>query len=284
MSEEAARISALAALPQIEDCCDHPKSVARSRPLRPAIYPLHSIITTSSSNTSPTHSPCMSRRSSSAGSNVSSKSVRFPDEISTFRFTHSREQYDRSPIIPSCEDLEIPSCKAVDSGSWRTCLQKKAREAALANQPPPFISTVWSGDLNHPTPISPSSAVCPSLVHEDWSSSSESEEHLSPTNLTPPPQHDSYLPLSSELLCKSLLSTSEKTFSWDSFRSATDSYDDDAEEDDDAEGDTICRKRDRLSEGDSDEEDEDRPARICSLGGKISRTELYSEVDCLGGF
>lgn len=281
MSEEVARIEALAALPALEECCDHPKSVARSRPLRPAIYPLHSIIT--SSNTSPTHSPCMSRRSSSAGSNVSSKSVRFPDEIATFRYTHSREQYDRSPIIPSCADLEIPSCKAANSGGWRTCLQKKAREAALANQPPPFISSVWSGDLNHPTPISPSSVLCPSLVHEDWSSSSESEEHFSPTTFTPPPQHDNYQPLSSELLTKSLLSTTEKTFSWDNFRTATDSYDDDAE-DDDAEVDTICRKRDRQSDAESDEDDEDRPARICSLGGKISRTELYSEVDCLGGF
>lgn len=293
----------LAALPQPFDDMAI-ENLPKPRPLRPTIFPLHPILSKSGS---PIHSPTreMSRRSSSAGSCGSNKSVHFPyhdHQLTSFQFTHSRDQYDRSPIIPSCEDLEIPSCKKAGSGAWMRCLQRKAKEASEAGQAPPFISSVFSGDLSHPAP---SPADVPGLLHEDWSSSSESDEHLSPTSYTPP--HDNLCAISSSQLSTALLSHSmldtPRSFCWDTVRPESDVYEDDA---DDSEVQTIRSKHGSQegSEASGDESehdlvsqdgecedddefvdsDEEAEGRMGIVGlGKFSRSSLYADDDLLGG-
>ncbi|BGP51004.1 hypothetical protein JCM10450v2_006930 [Rhodotorula kratochvilovae] len=85
----------------------------------------------SSPCTSPPVSRPVSRRSST------SKSVRFARCTNASVFpTHSTTEYDRSPIVPTCEaqSLEIKRCKNDDDdGEWVQCqAREKAAQAAAA--------------------------------------------------------------------------------------------------------------------------------------------------------
>jgi len=179
------------------------------------------------------------------------------------------------------------------------CLQRKAKEASAAGQPPPFISSVFSnGELNHP---SPSAGDVPGLMHDDCSSSSESDDHLSPS-YTPP--HADICAISSTQLSTALLSSSmldtPRQFCWDTVRPESDVYEDDA---DDSEAQTIrSRRGSREGSGDesehdlqdvddedefvdSDAEEEAQEGRLGIVGlGKFSRSSLYADDDLLGGF
>lgn len=169
------------------------------------------------------------------------------------------------------------------------CLQRKAKEASEAGQPPPFISSVFSGDLNHP----PSSTDLPSLLHDD-SSSSESDDHLSPTVLTPPHLQTEKWAISSSQLSSALLSSLEppRSFCWDSFRVDT-VYDDAAADDDNVpkssrEGSPVRSYVDEPEELDDGDEfvdsDVEEEGRMGIVGlGKFSRSSLYAEDDLLGG-
>ncbi|KWU44545.1 hypothetical protein RHOSPDRAFT_33872 [Rhodotorula sp. JG-1b] len=87
----------------------------------------------SSPFTSPPISRPVSRRSST------SKSVRFARCTNASVFpTHSTEEYDRSPIVPTCESesLEIKRCKAEDEEEgWIMCQARLAAAAAGADKP-----------------------------------------------------------------------------------------------------------------------------------------------------
>lgn len=87
----------------------------------------------SSPFTSPPISRPVSRRSST------SKSVRFARCTNASVFpTHSTEEYDRSPIVPTCESesLEIKRCKAEDEEEgWIMCQARLAAAAASADKP-----------------------------------------------------------------------------------------------------------------------------------------------------
>lgn len=87
----------------------------------------------SSPFTSPPVSRPVSRRSST------SKSVRFARCTNASVFpTHSTEEYDRSPIVPTCESesLEIKRCKAEDEEEgWIMCQARLAAAAASADKP-----------------------------------------------------------------------------------------------------------------------------------------------------
>ncbi|GAA5876746.1 hypothetical protein JCM3774_003461 [Rhodotorula dairenensis] len=87
----------------------------------------------SSPFTSPPVSRPVSRRSST------SKSVRFARCTNASVFpTHSTEEYDRSPIVPTCESqsLEIKRCKAEDEEEgWIMCQARLAAAAAGGDKP-----------------------------------------------------------------------------------------------------------------------------------------------------
>ncbi|GAA5984832.1 hypothetical protein JCM10908_003524 [Rhodotorula pacifica] len=87
----------------------------------------------SSPFTSPPISRPVSRRSST------SKSVRFARCTNASVFpTHSTEEYDRSPIVPTCESesLEIKRCKAEDEEEgWIMCQARLAAAAASGDKP-----------------------------------------------------------------------------------------------------------------------------------------------------
>ncbi|GAA5883153.1 hypothetical protein JCM16303_006116 [Sporobolomyces ruberrimus] len=112
---------------------------------QPTPLPVRSILCTSSSPTSsavdtPLSSPPptrpVSRRSST------SKSVRFARCTNASVFpTHSTEEYDRSPIVPTCEaqSLELKrSCSAEgdrdEGGGWIKCVEREKVAAAAQQQ------------------------------------------------------------------------------------------------------------------------------------------------------
>ena len=180
------------------------------------------------------------------------------------------------------------------------CLQRKAKEASEAGQAPPFISSVFSGDLNHP-PTSegtPAQSDVPGLLHDDYSSSSESDDHLSPTVLTPPHLQMEKWAISSSQLSSALLHPSmlepPRAFCWDSFRIESDVYADDAAADDEPvskssrESSPTRELTEEPEELDEDDEfvdsDAEEEGRMGIVGlGKFSRSSLYAEDDLLGG-
>ena len=99
---------------------------------RTASTPSESLCSTvcSSPFTSPPISRPVSRRSST------SKSVRFARCTNASVFpTHSTTEYDRSPIVPTCEaqSLEIKRCKNDDDdGEWVQCQAREKAAAAAA--------------------------------------------------------------------------------------------------------------------------------------------------------
>lgn len=126
-------------LPSSDMSSSSPSSTTLT-PASPApVCPLKSILCAPSSPTSTVpSSPCasppvsrpVSRRSST------SKSVRFARCTNASVFpTHSTTEYDRSPIVPTCEaqSLEIKRCKNDDDdGEWVQCQAREKAAAAAA--------------------------------------------------------------------------------------------------------------------------------------------------------
>ena len=304
--------------PQSTCSSDDEPPIRRSRTLRPAISPLVPIVGPNGARSAyyPSISPSLSRRSSSAGSAFSacsSKSVHFQsaETLTSVWHTYSPDQYDRSPIIPSGDDLEIPSCKNATEGGWIKCLRRKAKEAAAEGVAPPFISAVFNQPVLKPSqtalsspdidglplgsspsgiPLSFTSTapdhLIPVLSTDESSCSSESsdfEHHLSPmptddaelsTTPTPAPLGKHHRTASMELCLSLAFDDTKVKPQWHGEMS------EDVVEDDDDDGEQ------GEDEQDEDEDDEPEPRQrglgMCSLG-KFTRSSLYSSDDALGG-
>lgn len=99
--------------------------------LRSILHPFSP--TCSSPPSSKNSSPPLSRRSSTGG--ASSKSVRFARCTNASVFPAlSGEEYDRSPIVPTCESesLALPRRKRSEAEGWIKCVERERAAAAKA--------------------------------------------------------------------------------------------------------------------------------------------------------
>lgn len=222
--------------------------------------PVQSILV--SPGTSAFPSAATSRRSSSASATarpMSGKCVHFPcapDKLNSVAYTHSRELYDRSPILPSTIDLDIPSCRSNEEQGWIQCLQRKVKEAADEGRPLPHIK------CERPESAPTLGGLTPGMSYDSGTSSSDSEELFTPLSISPPMTMSSPMTLSNSHM------DYRNGDKWEKAGSSAMVDCGDAEE-----------------EGDSDASSEDecdmRKPGMCSLG-KFSRSSLF-ECDALGG-
>lgn len=252
--------------------------------------PLHSILLTPS-NSQPGTPGIMSRRpsdSSPSRPTITGKCVHFPcapEKLNNYSYTHSREHYDRSPILPTAAVLDIPSCRNNENeGSWIQCLQRKVSEAAEQDVP----SSPTAEKVAAAAAVSSSDAP---VLTSDSSSSSESEDLVTPLSASPPFQNaglaspsekrgfNSFFPATSGSSAGSLPLSAEPDDAMhcdnelDHWKQSTTSFMvDDGTED----------HEDEDEEAESDEESAPvRKPGMCSLG-KFSRSDLF-ECDAFGG-
>lgn len=249
--------------------------------------PLHSILVGSSSSSSSTSSSRSVSGSSTNGSYstlpglVSGKCVHFPcapDKLNHVAYTHSRELYDRSPILPSAgaASLDIPSCRNdEEQGSWIQCLQRKVKEAVDEGFPAPHTKPAEGSTPEHNTV----SHFSPAYESSSGTSCSDTDELVTPLSCSPPFSTPSFSPEPQEIKQVFLHDSTE----WSSVEMVQSEVpaamvDAGVEEEVDSECDTASSEDESaLSHPDS----ASRRPGMCSLG-KFSRSSLF-ECDAFGG-
>ncbi|GAA6013230.1 hypothetical protein JCM10207_000826 [Rhodosporidiobolus poonsookiae] len=272
---------------------------------------LRSILCTPSSPESPCTSPFTSPPSSRPLSRRSStsKSVRFARCTNASVFpTHSTIDYDRSPIIPTCEaqSLELKRQEDDDDGGWVQCHVREKQAAAADGEPSaakrcgpqlPKYSPAMENPVEGVHGLieggffvgeerdlpSAAAADAASVIPEDDEELEFEDDHMVVDDSTESASDEAHLaPVPRLVRTGSLSDDSSATDSDELPTSSASSLPDPLE--------PRSRRGSGSSDGDDSAEEKERKKQecrkrfgLCALG-KWSRSEVFASHDSLGGF